>query len=61
MEKSTEGQEFERRCVAVQEKALEVATRKSQMPGIQKFTRPNREDISQNTQQRGERTCRDNV
>ena len=38
-ERSTEGQEFESRCVAVGDGELGVATRKSQMPGTQEVPR----------------------
>ena len=54
--RSTEGQEFESNCVAVEERKLGEATTKSQIPGT---PGPNKEDISQNTQQRRDRTCRD--
>jgi hypothetical protein len=37
--RSTEGQEFESRCVAVEEGKLVIATRKSQMPGTQEVPR----------------------
>ena len=36
---STEGQELQSRCVAVGERELGVATRKSQMPGTQEVPR----------------------
>jgi hypothetical protein len=38
----TEGQEIEQRCVALGDGKLEVATRKSQMPGKQEALRPQR-------------------
>jgi hypothetical protein len=37
--RSTEGQEFEQRCVAVGDGELGVATRKTQMPGKQEVPR----------------------
>ena len=37
--RSSEGQEFERRCVAVREGELCVATKKSQMPGTQEVSK----------------------
>jgi hypothetical protein len=52
---STEGQKFEWRYVAVGNGELGVATRKSQIPG------PDSNGISQNSQQRGDRTFRDNI
>ena len=38
-ERSTEGQEFEQRCVAMGNGELRIATSKSQMPGKQEATR----------------------
>jgi hypothetical protein len=37
---------------------LGVTTKKSQMPRTQELPEPNRDDISQNTQQREESICR---
>jgi hypothetical protein len=47
-----------RRCVAEGNGGLGVVTRKSQMPGKQEVPRPQQ---SQNAQQKGDRTCRDNI
>jgi hypothetical protein len=44
--RSTEGQEFERRCVEVGEGKMGVATRKSQMTETQRFLGPNKEHFS---------------
>jgi hypothetical protein len=44
--RSTEDQEIERRCVAVQDGGVRVATRKSQMPGSKRLSEPNRDVIS---------------
>jgi hypothetical protein len=61
--RSTEGQEIEQRYIAVGGGELGIATRKSQMPGTQEFLlEPNRDDISRNTKQKGDRTsCRDHT
>jgi hypothetical protein len=58
---STEGQDIERRFVAVGDGELGVATRKSQMMAFKRFPGPNRDGISGNIQQRGDRTCRDHI
>ena len=56
-----QGQEFERRHIAVGEGDLGIATRKSRCQGPKRFPGPNREDISQNTQQGRDRTHRDHI
>ena len=59
-ERSTEGQEIEQKYVAVGDGELGVATRKSQTPGKQEVNRTQHSMIlAGNTQQRGDRTCRD--
>jgi len=60
-ERSTEGQEFESRCVAVGKGELEVATRNPKCQGPKRFPGSNRENFSGNTQQKAERTYRHHI
>jgi len=53
--RSTQGQEFERRCGAVGEGHLGYPLESPRYHGPKRLSRPNREDISLNTHQRGDR------
>ena len=59
--RSTQSQEIEQRALRVWNEELVVATGKSHIPGKQEASRPNRDNISRNTQQRGERTFTDYI
>jgi hypothetical protein len=59
--RSTEGHKIEQRYVAIRDRELGVAPRKSQSQESKSFLGPNRDDINLNTQQRGERTFRSHL
>jgi len=45
-DRSIDGQEIERRCVAVGDRELDVVTKKSQIPWKQEVPGPNQDDVS---------------